>query len=154
MFQVRTKRKAQKRYRVLLEQQDEYVQREPSLQWVFDFLAQHWPYLVSAVECQLTHTTNNAVEMVIRHSDAPTKLGHYQNFCGFQSIETARLYPGIFEKVYRFTPFSDDARSEIRGKSPLQLAGYNLSRMPMTWLCQGCSLDWLVELEVADVPNL
>jgi transposase-like protein/DNA-directed RNA polymerase subunit RPC12/RpoP len=149
MFQVRTKRTAQKRYRALLDQQDEYVQGEPSLQWVFDFLEQHWPYLVNAVECQLIPATNNAVEMVIRRFDQ-----HYQNFCGFESIETAQVYLGVFEKVYRFTPFSRDARPEIRGKSPLQLAGYDLSRMPMTWLCRGYSLDWPVTLEPDDVPNL
>jgi transposase-like protein/DNA-directed RNA polymerase subunit RPC12/RpoP len=149
IFQVRTKRTAQKRYRALLDQKDEYVQCEPSLQWVFDFLEQHWPYLVNAVECPLIPATNNAVEMVIRRFDQ-----HYQNFCGFESIETAKVYLGVFEKVYRFTPFSRDARPEIRGKSPLQLTGYDLSRMPMTWLCRGYSLDWPVELEVADVPNL
>jgi transposase-like protein/DNA-directed RNA polymerase subunit RPC12/RpoP len=149
MFQVRTKRTAQKRYRALLDQQDEYVQCEPSLQWVFDFLEQHWPYLVNAVECQLIPATNNAVEMVIRRFDQ-----HYQNFCGFESIETAQVYLAVFEKIYRFTPFSRDARPEIRGKSPLQLAGYDLSRMPMTWLCRGYSLEWPVMLETEDVPNL
>jgi transposase-like protein len=114
MFQVRTKRTAQKRYRALLAQQDEYVQCEPSLQWVFDFLEQHWSYLVNAVECPLIPATKNAVEMVIRRFDQ-----HYQNFCGFESIETAQVYLGVFEKVYRFTPFSRDARPEIQGKSPL-----------------------------------
>jgi transposase-like protein/DNA-directed RNA polymerase subunit N (RpoN/RPB10) len=149
MFQVRTKRTAQKRYRALLDQQDEYIQYEPALQWVFDFLEQHWPYLVNAVECPFIPATNNAVEMVIRRFDQ-----HYQNFCGFESIETARVYLGVFEKIYRFTPFSRDARPEIRGKSPLQLAGYDTSRMPMTWLCQGYSLQWPVMLETEDVPNL
>jgi hypothetical protein len=37
--------------------------------------------------------------------------------------------------------------------APLQLAGYNLSQMPMTALCQGLSLDWLVEVPHNDVPN-
>ena len=149
IFQVRTKRTAQKRYRTLLGQKDEYVQGEPSLQWVFAFLEQHWPYLVNAVECPLIPATNNAVEMVIRRFDQ-----HYQNFCGFESIETAKVYLAVFEKVYRFTPFSRDAQPRIRGKSPLQLTGYDLSRMPMTWLCRGYSPEWPVELEVADVPNL
>jgi len=34
------------------------------------------------------------------------------------------------------------------------LAGYDLSQMPMTWLCQGYSLEWPVTLEPNDVPNL
>jgi len=111
-------------------------------------LEQHWPYLVNSVENQLIPTTNNAVEMVIRRFDQ-----HYQNFCGFESVDTAQLYLGVFEKVYRFTPFSDDARPEIRGKSPLQLAGYDLHQMPMTWLCRGYSVDWAVAIEADHVPN-
>jgi len=49
--------------------------------------------------------------MVIR------RLGqHYQNLCGFESIEKVQAYLGVFKKVYRFTPLSDDARrrSEAR----------------------------------------
>ncbi|UCC89184.1 MAG: transposase [Anaerolineales bacterium] len=149
IFQVRTKRTAQKRYQALLDQRDKYIQREPALQWVFDFLERHWPCLINAVESDLIPKTNNAVEMVIRRFDQ-----HYQNFCGFESIETAKVYLGVFEKIYRFTPFSRDARPEIRGKSPLQLAGYDLSRVPMACLCRGYSLEWPLEIETADVPNL
>lgn len=148
MFQVRTKRTAQKRYQALLDQRQKYIQCEPHLQWVFDFLERHWSGLINAVESDVIPKTNNAVEMVIRRFDQ-----HYQNFCGFESIETAKVYLGVFEKIYRFTPFSRDARPEIRGKSPLQLAGYDLSRMPMTWLCRGYSLEWPLTLEVEDVPN-
>jgi len=148
IFQARTKRTARKRYRALLEDKKDYLQRAPPLQWVFTFLEQHWPYLVNAVESKIVPVTNNAVEMVIRRFDQ-----HYQNFCGFESIETARLYLGVFEKVYRFTPFSKDARPDIRGKSPLQLAGYDLSRIPMSWLCRGYSLQWPLIMESGDVPN-
>jgi hypothetical protein len=149
IFQVRTKRTAHKRYQALLEQKEKYIQSEPEVQWVFDFLERHWPCLINAVESTVIPKTNNAVEMVIRRFDQ-----HYQTFCGFESIEAARLYLGVFEKIYRFTPFSDDARPEIRGKSPLQLAGYDLSRMSMTWLCQEYSLERPVAPELADVPNL
>ena len=41
---------------------------------------------------------------------------HYKTFCGFENIESARLYLSVFEKAYRFTPFSDDAQEQIRGK--------------------------------------
>jgi hypothetical protein len=108
----------------------------------------HWPYLVNRVESKVIPVTNNAVEMVVRRFDQ-----HYQNFCGFESIQTARLYLGVFEKVYRFTPFSKDARSGIRGKSPLQLAGYDLSRIPMSWLCRGYRLEWPLIMESGVVPN-
>jgi len=90
---------------------------------------------------------NHVVETVIQRFDVPTKLAYYQNFYGFESIETAQVYLGVFEKVYRFTPFFRDARPKIRGKSPLQLAGYDPSRTPMTWLCRGYSLNWPVMLE-------
>jgi transposase-like protein len=148
IFQAKTKRTAHKRYQALLAQQDTYTQRAPPLQWVFQFLEKHWPYLVNAIESDLIPTTNNVVEMVIRRFDQ-----HYQNFCGFESIATAQIYLGVFEKTYRFTPFSRDARPGIRGKSPLQLAGYDLSRIPMSWLCRGHSLEWPMTVEPRDVPN-
>jgi transposase-like protein len=148
IFRARTKRTAQKRYQALLKQQAAYVARAPALQWVFAFLEQHWPTLVNAVESDLIPATNNAVEMVIRRFDQ-----HYQNFCGFESLHSAQLYLGVFEKVYRFTPFSDDAQPRIRGQSPLQLAGYDVAQLPMTWLCRGFSLDWPVAAESTDVPN-
>jgi transposase-like protein len=148
IFQARTKRTAQKRYLALLKDKVDYLQRAPPLQWVFTFLEQHWPYLVNAIESKTIPVTNNAVEMVIRRFDQ-----HYQNFCGFESIQTAQRYLGVFEKAYRFTPFSRDARPEIRGKSPLQLAGYDLSRIPMSCLCRGRSLEWPLTVEPDDVPN-
>jgi transposase-like protein len=149
IFQVRTKRTAHKRYQALLDRRAEYVQQQAALQWVFDFLEQHWPYLVNAVENDLIPATNNATEMVIRRFDQ-----HYQNFCGFESIQSAQLYLGVFEKLYRFTPFSADAQPQVRGKSPLQLAGYDLSQMPMDWLCRGYGLERPVSLQAAHVPNL
>ncbi len=149
LFQARTQRIARRRYQRLLDRWEKYIQSEPLLEWVFEFLELHWPYLVNSIESELIPATNNAVEMVIRRFDQ-----HYQNFCGFESIQTAKVYLGVFEKIYRFTPFSRDARPEIRGKSPLQLAGYDLSRMPMTWLCRGHSLQWPVTPEATHVPNM
>jgi hypothetical protein len=78
---------------------------------------------------------------------------HYQNFCGFESIETAHIFLGVFEKIYRFTPFSQDAQPRIRGKCPLELAGYDISQLPMASLCNGLSLDWPLEVAQNDVPN-
>jgi transposase-like protein len=148
IFQARTKRTALNRYRSLLKQKTDYLQRAPPLLWVFTFLDKHWPTLVNAIDCDLIPATNNAVEMVIRRFDQ-----HYQNFCGFESFQSAQLYLGVFEKVYRFTPFSRDARPEIRGKSPLLLAGYNLDRIPMPCLCRGDSLLWPLPAEPSYVPN-
>jgi transposase-like protein len=121
---------------------------EPAIEWLFEFLEQHWAHLVNSVENDLIPATNNATEMVIRRFDQ-----HYQNFCGFESIETARVYLGVFEKIYRFTPFSDDAQPRIRGRSPLQLAGYDLGTMPMNWLCRGYCLERAVTQGTECVPN-
>jgi hypothetical protein len=53
----------------------------------------------------------------------------------------------------RLHPFSDDARPAIRGKSPLELAGSDISQLPMAALYKGLSLDWPLELTQNDVPN-
>jgi hypothetical protein len=95
----------------------------------------------------LIPNTNNTVELVIRRFDQ-----HYQNFCGFDNIHTAHLYLGVFEKLYRFTPFSQDAQERIRGKSPLQLAGYPIEDLPMATLCSGLSVDWPTQ-DFNLVPN-
>ncbi len=148
VFQVQTKRMARTRYEALFARREAVTQAEPALEWVYEFLEQHWPYLVNSVENDLIPATNNATEMVIRRFDQ-----HYQNFCGFESIETARVYLGVFEKVYRFTPFSRDAQPRVRGRSPLQLAGYDLSKMPMNRLCRGyCPLKAETR-ETKHVPN-
>ncbi len=149
VFQVQTKQLAGDRYQALLTRREAVTQAEPVLEWVYEFLAQHWPHLVNSVENDLIPATNNATEMVIRRFDQ-----HYQNFCGFESIQTAQVYLGVFEKVYRFTPFSRDAQPRVRGKSPLQLAGYDLSKMPLNWLCRGyCPLKAETQ-ETDHVPNL
>ena len=148
IFQAKTKRTAQKRYDQVLAKREQFVRDKPAAAAIVDFLARHWPQLVNAIESELIPKTNNAVEMVIRRFDQ-----HYQNFCGFENIETAQLYLAVFEKIYRFTPFSADAQPTIRGKCPLELAGYDISQMPMTALCQGLSLDWPLEVAHNDVPN-
>lgn len=66
---------------------------------------------------------------------------HYKTFCGFQNIASARLYLGVFEKVYRFTPFSAAAHPAIRGRCPLELAGYQVHPLPITQLFPGLVLQ-------------
>jgi len=148
IFAAKTKRTAQKRYQTVMALRDKYVQDRPQAAAIFDFLERHWPTLVNGIESQLIPKTNNAVELVIRRFDQ-----HYQNFCGFESIETAQVYLGVFEKVYRLTPFSDDAQPRIRGKCPLQLAGYDLSQLPLAALWNGLSLEWPMEVPQNVVPN-
>jgi|GEM_PF-8161 len=67
---------------------------------------------------------DDTVELVIRHFDQ-----HYQNFCGFDAMDTAQCYLGVFEKLYRFTPFSQDAQERIRGTSPFYWGNWRYNRL-------------------------
>jgi hypothetical protein len=137
IFQAKTKRTAENHYAEVVALQQDYVAQRPEAASIFDTLESHWPTLINGIESEIIPRTNNAVEMVIRRFDQ-----HYQNFCGFESIETARLFLGVFEKVYRFTPFTEDAQPQIRGKCPLELAGYDISGLPMAQVCRGWALAW------------
>jgi hypothetical protein len=46
---------------------------------------------------------------------------HYQNFCGFDRIETAQTYLAVFEWCYRLTP------------SPRTRSGASGARAPSKW---------------------
>jgi len=148
IFAAKTKRTAQKRYAAVMALREPYVQDEPQAAAIFDFLERHWPTLLNGIESQVIPRTNNAVELVIRRFDQ-----HYQNFCGFERIETAQTYLGVFEKLYRLTPFSEDAQPRIRGKCPLELAGYDLSQLPVASLWNGLSIEWPMETPHGIVPN-
>jgi hypothetical protein len=148
IFEAQTKRTAAKRYAEVMAQREAHVSATPEAAVLFDFLERHWPQLVNGIESDLIPRTNNTVELVIRRFDQ-----HYQNFCGFDTLETAQRFLGVFEKVYRFTPFSADAQPRLRGKSPLELAGYDIRQMPMASLCAGLSVDWPSETTQDRVPN-
>ena len=105
--------------------------------------------MVNAIESRTIPTTNNATEEVIR-----IFTQHYKTFCGFENIESARLYLGVFEKVYRFTPFSDDAQERIRGKCPLELTGYEVQKLPIAHLFRGLALQWPSSVFQEIVPNV
>lgn len=110
IFDARTKRTARRRYEKVLAQRETFVTQTPEAAAIFDFLERHWPYLVDAIESRIVPTTNNATEQVIR-----IFTQHYETFCGFESIESAQLYLGVFEKIYRFTPFSDACPEPAEG---------------------------------------
>ncbi len=137
IFDARTKRTAERRYKYVLAQREAFVSHTPSAAAVFDFLERHWLTMVNAIESQCIPTTNNATEQVIRIFNQ-----HYKTFCGFESIESAQVYLAVFEKVYRFTPFSADAQERIRGKCPLEVAGYEVRKLPMAQLFRGLALQW------------
>jgi hypothetical protein len=147
-LQARTKRTAQRRYGHLMAQRQAWVAEKPELERVFASLEAHWPKLINGIESQCIPRTNNATELVIRRFDQ-----HYQNFCGFDSLQSAQAYLAVFEKAYRFTPFSQDAQPRIRGQSPLQLAGYPVHNLPMTAACCGWALAPPTSLPPEGVPN-
>jgi hypothetical protein len=148
-LQAKTKRTARKRYSDLLSLRQSYVAQQPQAAAVFDSLQRHWPNLINGIESTVIPKTNNAVELIIRRFEQ-----HYQNFCGFESIESARLFLGVFEKVYRFTPFTSDAQQRVRGKCPLELAGYDIAKLPMAQVCRGWALAWSLDLDQEVLPNV
>jgi transposase-like protein len=123
IFQAKTRRTVDKRYAELIARRNELVRVEPRLEPIFDSLAHHYPTLVNACDHPLIPLTNNATERLIRRFDQ-----HYQNFAGFDSLETARCYLHLFELTYRFTPFGPEVQPHLRGKCPLELAGYDLTQ--------------------------
>jgi transposase-like protein len=143
------KRTAQRRYDKLMARREKLVARTPQLGALFDFLERHWPTLVNAVESKIIPTTNNATEQVIR-----IFAQHYKTFCGFEHIASAERYLAVFEKTYRFTPFSADAQPHIRGKCPLELAGYDVHKLPMAHLFRGFTLRWPDAAFKELVPNV
>jgi transposase-like protein len=127
LFRAKTQKTVRQRFYDLLALRQDYVAQTPEVACVFDSLERHFPKLVNAIENPLIPKTNNATELVIRRFDQ-----HYQSMCGLDSLESARLYLRVFEFVYRLTPFaSDNPTRRIRGKCPLQLAGYDLDALPI-----------------------
>jgi hypothetical protein len=120
IFDACSKRTAQRRYEKVLAQRETFLAQSTQAGAIFDFLERHWPYLVNAIESRVIPSTNSTTEEVIRIFPQ-----HYKTFCGFENIDSARLYLGVFEKpcpeldegVDRFSPFSDDAQERIRASA-------------------------------------
>jgi transposase-like protein len=155
VFKAKSRKTVKKRYRKVMALEEAYLAQEPESQAIFEFLEHHYPKLVNAVENPLIPLTNNTVELVNRRFDQ-----HYQNMCGFDNIETARIYLGLFELFYRFTPFARDNRPvkgrdlDIRGKCPLELAGYNIGKMPIARILRAQMLGWPPDTVKELVPNV
>jgi len=126
LFNAQTQKTVRKRFADLMALRETYVAQTPAIACVFDSFERHFPKLVNAIESPLIPRTNNATELVIRRFDQ-----HYQAMCGLDTLESAQMYLRVFEVVYRLTPFAEDGRPAIRGKSPLELAGYDLQALPL-----------------------
>ena len=159
IFKAKSKKTVNKRYRQVMALKEEYVAQRPEAQRIFDFLERHYPKLVNAVENPLVPLTNNTVVGQLRWHVIRRFDQHYQNLCGFDSIETVRQYLHLFELTYRFTPFAKDNRPvkgrelDIRGKCPLELAGYDISQMPISRIWHGQLSGWPPEAFQKLVPN-
>ena len=154
IFKAKSKKTVDKRYREVMALRESFVAQTPDAHRIFCFLERHYPKLVNALENPLIPLTNNTVELVNRRFDQ-----HYQNMCGFDSIETARKYLHLFELTYRFSPFAKDNRPvigrklDIRGKCPLELAGYAVSEIPLALVVRGQLLGWPPDTLRGLVPN-
>jgi hypothetical protein len=126
VFRAKTQKTARKRFRDLMDLRQKSVSQTPTVAPFFDSLERHFPKLVNALEQPLIPKTINATELVIRRFDQ-----HYQSMCGLDSLASARTYLRVFEFLYRLTPFAADNPSPIRGKCPLELAGYDLDALPI-----------------------
>ncbi len=126
LFNAQTQKTVRKRFTDLMAMRETYVTKTPEIATVFDSVERHFPKLINAIESTDIPRTNNATELVIRRFDQ-----HYQAMCGLDTLESAKIYLRVFELVYRLTPFADDGRREIRGKSPLELAGYDVKSLPI-----------------------
>jgi len=147
LFNAQTQKTVRKRFADLMALRETYVAQTPAIAGVFDSLERHFPKLVNAIESPLIPRTNNATELVIRRFDQ-----HYQAMCGLDTLESAQMYLRVFEVVYRLTPFADDGRRAIRGKSPLELAGYDVQALPIADFFSHLKLPLLPFLEVEVVP--
>ena len=147
LFHAQTQKTVRQRFADLMALRETYVTKTPEIACVFDSLERHFPKLVNAIESPDIPRTNNATELVIRRFDQ-----HYQAMCGLDTLESAKVYLRVFELVYRLTPFADDGRSEIRGKSPLELAGYDLKQLPIANFFSNLKLPPLALQDAEVVP--
>lgn len=145
IFQCTDKRTSRKRYEQVMTLRQKYIEKESEAKTIFNTLENHWPKLVNAMGSKIIPKTNNAVELVNRRFNQ-----HYQNFCGFKTIGTAQCYLAVFELVYRFTPFAKYNKKDkerppdqrIGDRCPLELAGYDVKKLPISQIFRGRLLDW------------
>jgi transposase-like protein len=120
---VRDRRTIIKRVEVIMEQREELLAYNPNLKTFFDALQRDLPRVLPAVDDPTIPPTNNATENFIRFFNQ-----HYKTMAGFESMKTARSYVALFVLFYRLRPF---AEGEFAGHCPAELAGHDLSHIPL-----------------------
>ena len=122
-----TRKSIKKRNWALLKKKEQYLTKEPRLLPMFNCLQNYLPHLLRTVESpKVSIRTNNPCEQVIRHFNQ-----RYKIMSGMKTLDTARRHAHLFQIVYRFTPFSQDATESKRGYTPLELAGYHIEHTPL-----------------------
>ena len=112
-------------------------------------LERDFPKLVNAIGSPHIPMTTNAAELVIRQFAM-----HYQTMAGFETFEGARLQLRLFALVYRFSPFTEKARSSWRGKCPLEIAGYEVQDFPLYKMLRRPLATNIIELAVGRQDSL
>ena len=125
---AKTRKTIKKRFKLLQNEKADLLAKEPLLEPMFNCMESYLTHLLRTVELQrVSIRTNNPCEIVIKSFNQ-----RYKTMSGFKSIDTAKRHVQLFSLVYRFTPFSLDVKDlHKRGKSPLQLAGYDIEHMPL-----------------------
>jgi transposase-like protein len=126
LFRAGCRRTLLRRYGKLLAQKETLSTGCAKLGPLFASLARHFEKLANAYSDRrlcIPHT-NNAIERTFR-----TFTSRYKTMAGFERLETAQAFVQLWACYYRFRPFSPDANLRIRNRSPLQLAGYDLSEV-------------------------
>jgi hypothetical protein len=126
---------ASERYAAVVALRQDCVPARPEAVAIFDFLEHYWPRLnINNIGSNLIPSTNNTVERVIGRFDQ-----QYQNFCGFESIADAQRYLAVFKR-FTASPLLARCPAQRPRPVPLQLAGTDVSQLPMTTLCAGLSI--------------
>ena len=150
IFNCKDKRTCRRRYHLFMAKKEEYVKVSAVLLKIFESLERDFPKLVNAIGSKIIPRTNNSAEEVIRIFNQ-----HYKSMCSFESIQTARIQVQAFSVVDNFTPFTQDAEVRLRGKCPLEVAGVEISQVPLYQMLKGPLAKRIRELviEKTEIPE-
>jgi hypothetical protein len=149
IFAAQTKRTAEKLYEAVMAQRERYVQETLRLRCSLTFWSGTGPSWSTASRASGSPGPTTRWSWSSGASTSTTRTS-----AASTHLETAQLFLGVFEKVYRFTPFSQDAQPRLRGKCPLELAGYDISQLPMASLCAGLSVRLAAGGDPGPCPKL
>lgn len=114
IFQCKSAKTARKRYFEAFTLESSH----PEAEKIFSYLKNHFRHMMYPLEYANVPQTNNITEGVIKRFCRQIK-----NSCGFESVESARLFLRAYQVVYRMTPYrKDNKNKDIRGKLPVEVS--------------------------------